>query len=227
MEKSKLWLERLVSSESVGEAMEKTLDFMVDGDWNFSHSSGPVPAGFNRELPGWSRKWGESFDAVQLKAELRNAKSESWVARRPNLKGAYFLLTARAIFKKPTERYDSVSGDEDMRIEANFYFHQYEKEELARTNPFFMWSLGARNIKGGTSSDRHPMHNSTNTNSSHGQALVSPLELGKWVNLLVERFKDNWDGDQNDEEPVEPSPETEPVLMPTFGEWLHTRESRS
>lgn len=90
------WLEAMVSSESLMEAMEKTLEMRVDGDWEF---------GYPKEVT--------RPEAVKITGKLRNSKTHG---------ASYFFLSAYAIKGQPLFGYDSLEGGENLRITAMFLY---------------------------------------------------------------------------------------------------------
>lgn len=92
----KVWLEAVVSSSNLLDAMQKTLEMRVDGDWEFGY-----PKDITR---------GES---VKITGKLHNSKT---------LGGSHFFLSAYAIKERPGFVYDSLEGGEDLRITASFLY---------------------------------------------------------------------------------------------------------
>lgn len=90
------WLEATVSSENLSDAMRKTLEMRVDGNWEFA-----FPKDVTRG------------DSVKLTGKLRNAKT---------LGGSYFFLSAYAIKERPVFAYDSLGGGDDLRITASLLY---------------------------------------------------------------------------------------------------------
>lgn len=92
----KMWLEAKVSSENMAEALKKTMEFTVDGNWKFQIKKEP------------SLRHG-----VKFIGELRNHKT---------LGNSYFFLSTYAIFSQPLFSYDSVDGGDELRITAMILF---------------------------------------------------------------------------------------------------------
>lgn len=90
------WLEAFVSSEGLLEAMQKTLEMRVEGDWEFGY-----PKDVTRG------------DSVKITGKLRNGKT---------LGPSHFFLSAYAIKERPLFGYDSLSGGEDLRITASLLY---------------------------------------------------------------------------------------------------------
>lgn len=92
----KAWLEAVVSSESLLDAMQKTLEMRVDGDWRFAY-----PKDVTRG------------DSVKLTGELRNSETAG---------NSHFFLSAYAIKGQPLFAYDSLSGGDNLKITAMFLY---------------------------------------------------------------------------------------------------------
>jgi len=90
------WLEAVVSSENLADAMKKTLEMRVDGDWEF-------------EFP----KDATRGDSVKITGKLRNSKASG---------KSYFFLSAYAIKGRPLFAYDSLAGGDGLRITAMFIY---------------------------------------------------------------------------------------------------------
>lgn len=90
------WLEATVSSENLAEAMKKTLEMRVDGDWEFS-----FPKDITRG------------DSVKITGKLHNEKTHG---------SSYFFLSAYAIKEQPLFAYDSLGGGDNLRITASFIY---------------------------------------------------------------------------------------------------------
>jgi hypothetical protein len=91
----KQWMEATVSSEDIGTAMKKTLEFKVDGHWKVQVKNEP-------NIPG-----------VKILGELRNHKTAG---------ASYFLLSAYAIFGQPLFAYDSVLGGDKLKIACSMLY---------------------------------------------------------------------------------------------------------
>jgi hypothetical protein len=92
----KAWLEAVVSSESLLDAMQKTLEMRVDGDWKFGYPKDKTRG-----------------DSAKLTGELRNSKTAG---------ASHFFLSAYAIKEQPLFAYDSLSGGENLRITASLIY---------------------------------------------------------------------------------------------------------
>lgn len=90
------WLETMVSSENLLEAVQRTLEMRVDGSWDFGY-----PKDVTRG------------DSVKITGKLRNGKTYG---------SSYFSLSAYAIKERPVFGYDSLSGGDDLRITAMFLY---------------------------------------------------------------------------------------------------------
>lgn len=90
------WLETVVSSENLAEALKKTLEMRVDGDWHFE---------FPKEIT--------KEESVKLTGKLRNSKTKG---------NSYFFLSAYAIKEQPLFSYDSLEGGDKLRINASFLY---------------------------------------------------------------------------------------------------------
>ena len=92
----KLWLEAQVSSEDMGDALKKTMEFSIEGDWKFQIKKEP------------SLRHG-----VKFTGELRNNKTPG---------NSYFFLSTYAIFFQPVFAYDSIAGGDALKITAMILF---------------------------------------------------------------------------------------------------------
>ena len=102
----KEWLEAVVSSSDIGEAMSKTLELKVDGKW------------YDTEIK--REKQANSPPSIKFIGKLRNKKT-------PYL-ADYFFVSVYAILGDrlaPQEfgfTYDSVSGSDDLQITASILY---------------------------------------------------------------------------------------------------------
>lgn len=176
MQFKKWFMEALVKKDNLAIALQKTLEFNVDGKWE--------------QIDSRRHPWYENdkvFEGYKLTAKLRNTKA--W---NPD----YFFLHTHAILEKPISDYDSIKGTEGLRIIATmFYFdgkggYQQlgQRSNIAGEGPL----VAGKQIKP-----------SSNLN---GPSLKSPLELAKWVNYVVSNFRKNDDDDDDEPEVDSPLP---------------------
>lgn len=165
--KFKKWFEATVSSENLLESMKKTLEMRVDGNWKFDY-----PKDITRG------------DSVKLTGELRNNKT---------IGNSNFFLSTYAIKQQPLFAYDSLKGDENLRITASFIY---------------------RDGKGGYSilGARGREYVSEDVKSNYGQPLKSPFWLADWVNSIVSGFN-GFGGGGDDENEPEWSPTKGPASL--------------
>jgi hypothetical protein len=90
------WMEAFVSSENLQEAMKKTLEMRVSGDWKFE---------FPRET---TRQ-----ESIKITGSLANEKTNN---------GSSFSLSCYAIKERPLFGYDSLAGGDDLRITASMIY---------------------------------------------------------------------------------------------------------
>lgn len=161
------WLEATVSSESLLDAMKKTLEMRVDGDWEFGYPKDATRG-----------------DSVKLTGKLRNSKT---------LGGSHFFISAYAIKEQPLFAYDSLGGNNNLRITASF---------------LYIDGKGGYSSLGNRSSD----YAGEDSKENYGQPLKSPFWLADWVNSIVSKFE-GFDDDGDDEDEPEWTPSAGPAQL--------------
>jgi hypothetical protein len=163
----KNWLEAVVSSENLAEALKKTLEMRVEGEWEFT-----FPKDATRG------------DSVKIAGKLRNEKTSG---------ASYFFLSAYAIKEQPLFSYDSLSGNNKLRITASFL---YIDGKGGYSN------LGVRSNE----------HAGDDPKSNYGQPIKSPFWLADWVNSMVSRFN-GFNGGGGEEGEPEWTPSSDPARL--------------
>lgn len=184
------WLESVVRTEDIGEAMKRTLEMVVDGDWEF--------IGGDRKV----RRSETEHSLVRLTAFLRNDKT-------PGMDN--FVLTAEASFA--FSHYDSKTGGMvwssgevveggSMKISCILQYGRKDMEGGTQVSSM-EYDLGSR----------FDGHNDSRLGSPFGRPLRTPMELAMWVKNMVENFKGFGDGGDDHEDEPEWSPTTGPAKL--------------
>lgn len=165
--------------------MRKTLEFKVDAEW----------IKWSVEPKGWITDKGVK-DSFDLAAAFYNPKVP---------KPAFFYLRANAILERPDAEYDSVSGSDEMKIQATMSIFN------GRTG---LGGAGgsARNMRGILERDGHIRLSERGDRISFpgalseldGSALKTPLQLADWVNRVINNTDMGGDDDGEDDEPDHP-----------------------
>jgi hypothetical protein len=181
------WLaEARVRGSVAGEAMKRTMDFKVDAEW----------IKWSVEPKGWITDKGVK-DSFDLAAAFYNPK-----VPRP----AFFYLRANAILERPDAEYDSVSGSDEMKIQATMFLFN------GRTG---LGGVGndARSMRGVLDRDGHIRLSERGDMISFpgalaeldGPALKTPLQLADWVNKVISNTDIGGEDDRGeDDEPDHP-----------------------
>lgn len=175
-------------TERVGDAMRKTLEMVVDGDWKFSGG----------ELrPRLSET---ELSKVRLTGFLRNEKT-------PGIDS--FVLAAEAEFD--SSGYDSLTGElfsmgvakgKKMKISCILAYGRRDVEHGVQVSSM-EYDLGSR----------FEVHGESRLESPFGRPLGTPMELAKWVNFMVDNFK-GFKGDDGDDGDDDNEPEWTPSTGP-------------
>jgi hypothetical protein len=182
------WFEAVVSTENIGEAIRKTLEMVVEGDWRF--------VGGERR----PRRSETEHSRVRLTGFLRNDKT-------PGEDG--FVLTVEAEFDRSS--YDSLTGDllpaevgesRKIKISCILQYGRKDFEDGVQVSSM-EYDLGSR--FGG--------HKDAGLESPFGGPLSTPMELGRWVKNMVENFKGFGGGDEDGEDEPEWSPSASPARL--------------
>lgn len=179
------WLaEAKVRGSVAGDAMRKTLEFKVDAEW----------IKWSVEPKGWITDGGVK-DSFDFAAAFYNPKVP---------KPAFFYLRANAILARPDAEYDSVSGSDEIKIQATMFLFSGKAG---------LGGIGgdARSMRGILDRDGHIRLSERGDRISFpgalaeldGPALKTPLQLADWVNRVISNT-DIGGEDDGDEEPDSP-----------------------
>jgi len=95
------FMEAVVNTTDLANAITKTLEFKIPGKWSFDTSD--------------NHQW-HPHKAIRVHGLLKNEKTP--------LPSQHFMVGVFAILEKPIESYDSIKGDSDMRIVAVCHYIQ-------------------------------------------------------------------------------------------------------
>lgn len=185
-----IWLEARVRGSVAGDAMRRTLEFKVNAEW----------IKWSVEPKGWITDGGvkDSFDFAVAFYNPRVAKP------------AFFYLRANAILDKPDAEYDSVSGSDEMKIQATMFLFN------GKTG---LGGVGgdARSMRSILDRDGHIRLSERGDRISFpgalaeldGPALKTPLQLADWINKVISNTdiggEDDGDGEPDSPQVSDPS----------------------
>lgn len=207
------WPESTVSTYTMRDAVQKSLQFVVGGKWNF----GRVPSLRSRSTRGsnrWMRGWGD----IKIRGSLQNEKTGG---------DDVFLFECLISYVADSEHgrmggtmYDSKTGkiqysdspwnnrDVERVVEIQCMLNYAHREDGVRV-PYDQTLVGIR--------DRLHGHNRADVGllAPFGGPLNTPKQVADWVKQIVDNFKgfgDDGGGGGNDDEP-EWSPSAGPASL--------------
>lgn len=155
----KTWFEAVVSTRDIERGIAKTLEFKLSGRWR-----------------SWDFASGTNWFSFSVQ-----------YFHPKNPPGTYFYLSGHVTLAQPVMDYDSITGDEGIKIKSQLRY-------IGRTGKVYQVGVRDSGESGGKLSPVGPV-------------LRTPLELGEWAKHLVENFEfpDEEMGGDDDMSPYEPS----------------------
>jgi hypothetical protein len=184
----KQWLsEAIVDISNIGEAIKKTLQFKIEAEW----------IKLDLQHKGWSTDKGVK-KSIDIDAAFYHEKIQ---------KPAFFFLRVLSVIVDPSKKYDSISGDGDVKIIADIFLFNGKSGLSSSPMPKKRDSLNyILNVNG------HVLLSKREDSISYpgalsefdGPSLKTPLELANWVNKVISNIDLGSDDDDNHDSPEDP-----------------------
>lgn len=189
----KTWLENVVRTDEVGEAVFKTIELTLGGRWEIESNT--------RRLPTWKM---QRYHSIRLKGKN--------VVRQ----GDYFEVYMQVyVYKRPPDVFKGMDihsrpawvDDETQWHPAN----EYDPKEGSPLIKFYVSVSGRKDINPLEEDSLHRLGDSDQL----GRRINTPYEVAKFVEMLIDRFYKDWGNDGDDEVPdFDPTPMT-PQFVPS------------